>query len=43
MKLGAFFHPTGNHVAAWLHPDAPARISDITPRSRRPLSAASSI
>lgn len=22
MCLGAFFHPTGNHVAAWLHPDA---------------------
>jgi alkanesulfonate monooxygenase len=22
MKLGAFFHPTGNHVAAWLHPGA---------------------
>ena len=22
MKLVAFFHPTGNHVAAWLHPDA---------------------
>jgi hypothetical protein len=22
MELGAFFHPTGNHVAAWLHPDA---------------------
>ena len=22
MKLGAFFHSTGNHVAAWLHPDA---------------------
>jgi alkanesulfonate monooxygenase SsuD/methylene tetrahydromethanopterin reductase-like flavin-dependent oxidoreductase (luciferase family) len=22
MKLGAFFDPTGNHVAAWLHPDA---------------------
>jgi alkanesulfonate monooxygenase len=22
MKLGAFFHPTGNHVAAWLSPDA---------------------
>jgi N-acetyl-S-(2-succino)cysteine monooxygenase len=22
MKLGAFFHPTGNHVAAWLHPEA---------------------
>ena len=22
MKLGAFFHPTGNHAAAWLHPDA---------------------
>ena len=20
MSLGAFFHPTGNHVAAWLHP-----------------------
>ncbi|HWA45446.1 MAG TPA: LLM class flavin-dependent oxidoreductase [Hypericibacter adhaerens] len=19
MKLGAFFHPTGNHIAAWLH------------------------
>ena len=22
MKLGAFTHPTGNHVAAWRHPDA---------------------
>jgi alkanesulfonate monooxygenase SsuD/methylene tetrahydromethanopterin reductase-like flavin-dependent oxidoreductase (luciferase family) len=22
MKLGAFFHPTGNHVGAWLHPHA---------------------
>ena len=22
MKLGAFIHPTGNHVASWLHPDA---------------------
>jgi N-acetyl-S-(2-succino)cysteine monooxygenase len=22
MKLGAFVHPTGNHVAAWLHRDA---------------------
>jgi alkanesulfonate monooxygenase len=22
MKLGAFFHPTGNHVAALLHPEA---------------------
>ena len=22
MHLGAFFHPTGNHVAAWLHPEA---------------------
>jgi len=22
MKLGAFFHPTGHHVAAWLHPGA---------------------
>lgn len=22
MKLGGFFHPTGNHVASWLHPDA---------------------
>jgi alkanesulfonate monooxygenase len=22
MRLGAFFHPTGNHVAAWLHPGA---------------------
>ena len=22
MHLGAFFHPTGNHVAAWLHPNA---------------------
>lgn len=20
MRLGGFFHPTGNHVAAWLHP-----------------------
>jgi hypothetical protein len=25
MKLGAFFHPTGNHVAAWLHPEARGR------------------
>src|SRR4051794_6434488 len=24
MSLGAFFHPTGNHVAAWLHPDSQA-------------------
>src|SRR5262245_56466813 len=24
MKLGAFFHPTGNHVAAWLVPEAQA-------------------
>ena len=24
MKLGAFTHPTGNHVAAWRHPDAQA-------------------
>jgi FMN-dependent oxidoreductase (nitrilotriacetate monooxygenase family) len=22
MKLGGFFHPTGNHVASWLHPSA---------------------
>ena len=22
MNLGAFFHPTGNHVAAWMHPEA---------------------
>ncbi|MBV9828741.1 MAG: LLM class flavin-dependent oxidoreductase [Alphaproteobacteria bacterium] len=22
LKLGAFFHPTGNHVAAWLQPEA---------------------
>jgi alkanesulfonate monooxygenase len=22
MCLGAFFHPTGNHIAAWLHPEA---------------------
>jgi FMN-dependent oxidoreductase (nitrilotriacetate monooxygenase family) len=22
MKLGGFFHPTGSHIAAWLHPDA---------------------
>ena len=22
LKLGAFFHPTGHHIAAWLHPDA---------------------
>jgi N-acetyl-S-(2-succino)cysteine monooxygenase len=22
IKLGAFFHPTGHHVASWLHPDA---------------------
>ncbi len=22
MRLGAHFHPTGHHVAAWLHPDA---------------------
>ncbi len=24
MRLGGFFHPTGNHVAAWLHPEAQA-------------------
>ena len=24
MKLGAFFHPTGHHIAAWLHPEAQA-------------------
>ena len=22
MRLGAFFHPTGHHVAAWLDPGA---------------------
>jgi alkanesulfonate monooxygenase SsuD/methylene tetrahydromethanopterin reductase-like flavin-dependent oxidoreductase (luciferase family) len=22
LKLGAFFHPTGHHVASWLHPSA---------------------
>jgi alkanesulfonate monooxygenase len=22
LSLGAFIHPTGNHVAAWLHPDS---------------------
>ncbi|HUZ74200.1 MAG TPA: LLM class flavin-dependent oxidoreductase [Stellaceae bacterium] len=22
MHLGGFFHPTGNHVAAWLHPES---------------------
>ena len=22
LKLGAFIHPTGNHVAAWLHPES---------------------
>jgi FMN-dependent oxidoreductase (nitrilotriacetate monooxygenase family) len=22
LRLGAFFHPTGNHVAAWLHPQS---------------------
>ena len=22
MKLGGFFHPTGSHVASWLHPEA---------------------
>lgn len=22
LTLGGFFHPTGNHVAAWLHPDS---------------------
>jgi alkanesulfonate monooxygenase len=22
IKLGAFFHPTGHHIAAWLHPGA---------------------
>ena len=24
MHLGAFFHPTGHHIASWLHPDAQA-------------------
>jgi FMN-dependent oxidoreductase (nitrilotriacetate monooxygenase family) len=22
LRLGAFFHPTGNHVASWLHPES---------------------
>jgi N-acetyl-S-(2-succino)cysteine monooxygenase len=22
IRLGGFFHPTGNHVAAWMHPEA---------------------
>jgi FMN-dependent oxidoreductase (nitrilotriacetate monooxygenase family) len=22
LKLGGFFHPTGNHVASWLHPES---------------------
>jgi len=22
MKIGGLFHPTGNHVAAWMHPDS---------------------
>ena len=22
LRLGGFFHPTGNHIAAWLHPGA---------------------
>src|SRR5258708_3843967 len=22
MKLGSFYHPTGHHVAAWMHPRA---------------------
>jgi N-acetyl-S-(2-succino)cysteine monooxygenase len=22
IKLGGFFHPTGNHIASWLHPDS---------------------
>jgi hypothetical protein len=46
MKLGAFFHPTGNHVAAWLHRmprSTPARTSNITQASRRLPSAANSI
>jgi hypothetical protein len=45
MKLGAFFHPSGNHVPARLHPDAQIdagdnfrRYAEIT----RPPSAASS-
>ena len=24
LRLGAFFHPTGHHTAAWRHPDAQA-------------------
>ena len=24
LKLGAFIHPTGSHVAAWLHPESQA-------------------
>ena len=44
MKLGAFFHPTGNHVAAWLHPDAQidAGTNFRHSKSRRPPSAANS-
>jgi hypothetical protein len=35
MKLGAFFHPTGNHVAAWLHPDAQIDAGTNFPTLRR--------
>ncbi|MEY4091330.1 MAG: hypothetical protein RLZZ496_512, partial [Pseudomonadota bacterium] len=24
MRLGAFFNPTGHHVASWRHPEAQA-------------------
>jgi hypothetical protein len=37
MKLGAFFHPTGNHVAAWLHPDA--QIDAVRRASTTPIDA----
>ena len=31
MKLGAFFHPTGNHVAAWLHPLSRPNLEQLVP------------
>ena len=46
LRLGAFFNPTGHHVASWRHPtsqaDAGINFQHYVESSRRPPSAASS-
>ena len=45
LKLGAFFNPTGHHVASWRHPSAQADAHinfKHSSKLRRPPNAASS-